>query len=317
MTTRLPNGAVPTHALEANELEPILSIRVDEVQLGDRLRPVDMVWAEALGQMMVKDHQQTPIEVCREADADHWTLVTGAHRLEGLRLAGESHIRAIEVSADPDERLRREIIENLMRKDLEPIDRATFIARLVALKKAMAGLEPFEDGRSVSIKARWKAEADDTNDTLTVVYGWSDEVAKELGCSTRSVERSMRILRRVPETQIDRLREARHPALKSQAELLKLAKAVDESKKPIADVISEMLADPSLSVNTARRKVEGADKAVPDPIEKHISAFGNSYRRLDAKTRETTFGLLVNSIKSVPELTKMRALINARLEELA
>ena len=113
MAQRLSNGAVAAHELEANEIDRVVSIRIDQVRLGERLRPVDMVWAAALAQVIARDGQQTPIEVCREPEADHWTLVSGGHRLEGMRAAGIEWISAIEVSANDRERRRREISENL------------------------------------------------------------------------------------------------------------------------------------------------------------------------------------------------------------
>ena len=38
-----------------DEVEGIVSIRVVDVDVGERLRPVDLVWAAALGKLMARD----------------------------------------------------------------------------------------------------------------------------------------------------------------------------------------------------------------------------------------------------------------------
>ena len=54
--------AAPLHE---EALDGFILIRTDEVDSADRLRPIDTVWAEALGQMMARDGQDTAIQVCR------------------------------------------------------------------------------------------------------------------------------------------------------------------------------------------------------------------------------------------------------------
>lgn len=67
------NGAVrkPVKAPEFNVSDDVGFVRVDQIEMGDRLRPVDESWAMALGQIMVRDGQRTPIEVCRHGVQCH------------------------------------------------------------------------------------------------------------------------------------------------------------------------------------------------------------------------------------------------------
>ncbi|WP_420894895.1 ParB N-terminal domain-containing protein [Sphingomonas paucimobilis] len=145
-----------TAPLHEEALASFILIRTDEIDAVDRLRPVDAIWAEALGQVMARDGQDTPIQVCRLPGKNRWTLVAGAHRLEGAKTAAIEYLKAEVVSADRDDRRLREVRENLWRSDLTPVDRAAFIAEAVAIHKRRAGIDPTADGRIGSITARWQ-----------------------------------------------------------------------------------------------------------------------------------------------------------------
>ncbi len=97
--------------------------------------------------MMARDGQRTAIEVCRLPGATRWTVVTGGHRLVGAQFAEIEYLRAQEVSPNRHERRMSEVLENLARRDLDPIDRAAFIAELVTLHKVKVGHDPAKDGR--------------------------------------------------------------------------------------------------------------------------------------------------------------------------
>lgn len=301
-------------------------IDVENIGLGERLRPVDELWADIIGRAMLVEGQATPIVVCRLPGDEKFTLVAGAHRLVGARMHGIPQLKAELINSMSQARAQIEVSENLWRQELSPIDRAVFIAKQVELVKLKIGVDPTKDGRAASAKARgkdekpetgYRAEATDQTTRLSFAYGWSDEVAADLGIDKRTVERNVRIYRMLPPSLIETLRAVRHPVLRSQAELLKLTKAMQHSQKMAFAVVDALLGDATLSVGAARKKVEGADKAPPDPSEKHINAFTGSYTRLSVTQRQSAFHLLVCEIKSIAELKKMRAMIEARLEELA
>lgn len=144
-----------------DEVDKIISVRVADVDLGDRLRPVDDVWAAALGKLMARDGQDDPITVCRLPGSPRWTLVAGAHRLTGAQFEEIEHLAAIIVGPGRYERRRREVSENLHRAELAPVDRAAFVAELYELLLAKAGIEAGTPGRALSAGARWKRELRD------------------------------------------------------------------------------------------------------------------------------------------------------------
>jgi hypothetical protein len=225
---------------EMNEIDALVSVRVDQIELGERLRPVDADWARALGQIMARQGQQTPVEICRLPGQSNWTIVTGAHRLVGARSAGIAYLKAIVVGADRAERRMREVSENLWRRDLEPIDRAAFIAELALLYRQRAGIAK-ADHRSKSVPSKWKqalqAEAVETLETISNVYGWSEEIGAQLGLTSRTVRNDLLIYRRIAPSLIDQLRRERHPVATNATQLRALAKLEPEQQREVVEYL--------------------------------------------------------------------------------
>lgn len=244
----------PGSALHQEPLADFILVRTDEVDQGERIRPVDHAWAEVLGQMMVRDGQDTPITVCRLPGRSRWLLVAGGHRLAGALSAGIEHLRAEIVSADRDDRKLREVRENVMRSELAPIDRAAHIAEAVAILKRRAGLEPHVDGRAASAAARWqkalKDEADDANDTMSFAYGWSEDVADQIGLNKRTIERDLMLYRRLAPSLVERLRAARHPILTNGTQLRTLAKLDERDQSKVVSLLTQ----PGASLNYGKPK---------------------------------------------------------------
>ena len=216
----------------------LLSIPVSEIEIGQRLRPVDPVFADAIGRSMKRDGQATPIVVCRLPGKQTWTLVAGAHRVAGAKLHGLADLRAEIISPRADERSQREVSETLWRRGLDPVERAVFIARQVEIIKLRLGIDPAAPGQAASANVRWSrrrpedvaAEALDASENFSAAYGWSQEVAAALGVCDRTVRRALRLYRSLQPSLIAQLREAHHPAIDNEGELQKLAKLDDEQQ---------------------------------------------------------------------------------------
>jgi len=276
----------------------VLLIPVEQIEVGERLRPIDPVWADALGGVIAAEGQRTPIEVCRLPGKSGWRLVAGGHRLEGLRLKGLAYVKAIEVEADPRERIAREISENLMRRGLDPVERAAFIAEQVALLKARAGLDGDADGRAVSAAVRWQKElqsqSHDANATIAVAYGWAEEIGDRLGFSRRTIYNDLLLYRRLAPDLVARLRShdggLGHPVLKNAAQLRALAK-MDEGEQ--IDVINRLLAG-------ARSIAEASApfRQAPQPDHKRLSAFIGAFSRMSLAEKK---GALAHLSEMLPE----------------
>lgn len=260
-------------------VDNIYLLPVDEIAMGERLRPVDRNWASALGQIIAVEGLKTPIEVCRLPGKTGWTLVAGAHRLAAHVEQGFAYIKAIVVDADRVERLLREVSENLWRKDLNPLDRASFVARLVDLHKVRAGVDPAKDGRSASAQVRWqkalKDEASSANDTVSVAYGWSDEVAEQIGVSRRTIERDLLLHRRLSPANLFHLREVNHPVLGNAAQLKALAKLEAAKQIEVTDLLRHGVVK---TVSDAIATLE--QKPRQSAEDKRLSAFIGAFGRM-------------------------------------
>ena len=296
-------------------LADFILIRTDEIDEGERLRPVDPVWAAALGQMIQKDGQNTPIEVCRLPGRTRWTLVVGAHRLAGAKAEGIEFLRAELVTAERDTRRLREVQENLYRSDLAPVDRAAFVAEAVAIYKRRAGIDPAASGHVASGKGRWdrvsatiadtprwqKVVKDDAADAIATIagrYGFTALVAADLGFSTRTVENELMLFRRLPASVVEQLRNARSPILTNATQLRALAKLDPERQ---AAVVAKLVG--TVANGRALSSIAQALALLPDarPAE-------------DAETRR--FNALIGLLTRMTTAERIAACQSGRVHDL-
>lgn len=275
---------------ELAEVDSILSVERALVDLGPRLRPVDPVWAEALGQLMSREGQRDPVDISRNPDSDRWEVHgAGGHRWTAAGLAEIEHLKVRVHAWNPDAARLREIADLIHRSNPLPFDRAQAVAEAVACYKRMRGIDPAKNGRSASVQARWqnrlREEAADTNATFALVYGWSAEVAEQLGMSRRTIEYDLLLYRRLAPSLIERLRAVRHAILSNAAQLRALAKLDEaEQEKVVAllcrPVDPDALAQPAKSVSDALARLKGANRVASDPAAKNLSAFIGAYSRM-------------------------------------
>ena len=219
-------------------IEGLMRIPIDEIEMGDRLRPLDDDWVMRLGEIMLAEGQRMPVEVCKLPGRNNFTLVSGAHRLAAAQAFMDlSPIRAILVGPDALDRKLGEISENIWRKDLDPYDRAVFIAELVRTLKLKRGVDPDADGRSVSALTRWQdklsVDAEDAKANFAVAYGWAAEAAENLGFSKRTVYDALMIFRRIPAHMIAIFRKRSHPILTNASELKAFAKLEEDEQQHV------------------------------------------------------------------------------------
>lgn len=291
--------------LMQDALPDYVLVRTDQIDRGDRLRPVDRVWAEALGQIMLREGQRTPIEVCRLPGANSFTLVTGGHRHAAAGLAGIVHLKAEIVSADRDDRRMREVSENLWRKDLDPIDRAAFVAEAVSIHKRRAGVAAAaRRDASVPHAKAITAEAQDTLDTMSNVYGWTDEVGAELGFSGRTLRRDLYVYRRLAPSMIDRLRAERHPVVRNATQLRALAKLEPPVQRDVVDtLIGANGWEPAKTVAEAVRRTQPAATKATVPGDKRLSTFLGAFSRMTLAEKKGALEALQSQLPAGTTLT--------------
>ena len=106
-------------------------IPLSSIFVGDRARPVDEDYAQAIAANMQERGLIAPITV-RSTPAKKkfpYTLVAGGHRYRGAAINGWGEIDALVVEADAAEAQLIEISENLFRNELSALDRALFVMK--------------------------------------------------------------------------------------------------------------------------------------------------------------------------------------------
>ena len=159
-------------------LDAVELIPVDQIHVEDRLRSVNPDHAALIAESFRANGQMTPIEVRRQLGDGKLFLVAGAHRLEAAKLAEMGEIAAIVTDFGRDEARLREIDENLCRRDLTELDRATFLAER---KAVWIRLNP-----ETAVVGRKKLK---TN--LSLIPTFAADAAERLGLSARSVDRAI------------------------------------------------------------------------------------------------------------------------------
>ncbi len=241
----------------------------------DRLRPVDEAWVAALAES-IRDHGlEQPIVV--RTVPDHYTqvvLVAGCHRLAAFRLLKQTEIPAIVREMSTDEARLVEIDENLMRRELDPLDRAVFLAERKAVYERM-----YPESAHGKAKKPKRNQGDGKVITMTTFDRFSKDAAKRTGLSEASVQRACRIYSELGSEAIAQLRGT--PIAGNQSQLLLLARmSADERRRAIEAAVAVKAA----TVSAALRSV-GAGRPAPNADEEQFRKLVDLWSRSGAKAR--------------------------------
>lgn len=273
-------AALPKVSSIAVSARQVYLVDVDLIDLGERVRPIDRDWAEAIGTSMEGPQGQlTPIEI-RPA-GDRYVVVFGGHRLTGAQIKGRPQIEAY-ILADFDDLAARErqIIENLYRRELSALHRAAFVTELYEVEKARHGWEAGQSAQSFKISKRW---AKDTSANIALVSGLSDSVAEKVGLSRRALFLDLSLHRSVNQAVSAALaaRQIDAPA----AQLRAIGKLDAVAQKRIAAQI-----EAGASVQDALKALSPAPQKSPE--DKAFSAFIGAFGRMGLREKRAAMKAL-------------------------
>ncbi len=240
----------------------------------DRLRPVDEAWVAVLAES-IRDHGlEQPIVVRPNplSAGDSFILVAGCHRLAACRLLGLPEITAIVRALTKDEARLVEIDENLVRRELDPLDRMVFLSERKSVWERMHP-ETAHGGDRKSRKNKGE------NQVAMIATRFSKEVAARTGLSERSVRMACQIAAELGPDAIARLRAT--PLAGNQSQLLLLAKMDADAR---AAAIEAAVAAKALTVSAALRSV-GLGGPVADAAEGQFRKLCELWNRAPAKVR--------------------------------
>ena len=286
-----PATVGPVIASETVLLDP------NEIEVADRLREIDMAWAEAIGRSIERDGQINAIHVCAKPEGG-WRLAgPGGHRTLGCRMAGVP-IEAKIVSANVAGQRRREAAENVFRRPNNPVERAAAVAELVRLHKERAGI--VEAGRrEASVpKSRGAAirdEAGATLDTMSNVYGWTAEIGAELGFSDRTIRRDLEIYRGIAPSLLALLTKSRRDIIANATQLRALAKLdPDQQRHAVQLIVQDEFR--AKSVGEAISRIAGKNSVAMDPEAKRLSTFIGTFNRMGVAEKKGALAQLAGML---------------------
>lgn len=113
-------------AVGVEDLPTAKEIRLDRVA-ADPDQPRRTFDPDRMAELTASIHREgvlQPIAVRYDADRDTYIVIHGERRLRAAREAGLTTIPAIVRDVPPDKRLIQQLMENVVREDLNPVDRA-------------------------------------------------------------------------------------------------------------------------------------------------------------------------------------------------
>lgn len=219
-------------------------VPLDQIEVTDRLRPVDEGWVAGLAESMARIGQKTPVEVVIhrvvKARGPRYRLTAGAHRYAAARLLDRETIRAeifaLEQTVDFDlECLLHEIDENLIRRELSALDRAIFIGRR---QEVYEELHPETKRGIAGAQKKWRGfesiEESDANDA-TSFASFARETAERIELSERSIQIYCRVYRLLDRQVRERL--AGTPLAGNRGELYALTRHSHAHQRKIVDAV--------------------------------------------------------------------------------
>lgn len=242
------------------------TIPLDQIDDQDRLRPINPDHVQLLAENIQQMGQLLQPIAVRHLRDGAYKLMAGGHRLAAVRRLGWAEIPAFVFDATLDEARLAEIDENLVRHELNPLDRAVFLAERKALYER---LHPETRHGAQGGRGAKRNEGD----TLS----FSKDTAARVGLDERTIQRAVMIASRLaPDV---RGRIAGSPIARTQSELVMLARLPPAEQRAVVD---EMLAESprARSVAAALRLISGGQPAENNPdsdkFAKLVSLWGRS-----------------------------------------
>ncbi|WNJ89133.1 ParB/RepB/Spo0J family partition protein [Bosea sp. 685] len=150
------------------------------IDTSDRLRPVTSENAQLTAASMSETGQIAPIVVRVHPTGNGLKLIAGGRRCAGAAILGWEQIAAVLVECTDDEARLIEIDENLAREELNPLDRAYFLAER---KRVYEALNP-EAGHG---KAKKPKTEKGKVANLATFLSFAKDAAKQTGLAPRTI----------------------------------------------------------------------------------------------------------------------------------
>lgn len=268
----------PSPAYSDDSAFPIEDIALDDIFPGNRLRPVDPAWAEAMASSISAGARVPPIVVRRpdprEGIAQPYALVIGGHRYDAFRLLDRPRIRSEIAPWDAQRARLAEVQENLIRSELTPLDRALFIAEH---RRIWDALHP-EAGRGGDRRSQ---EAINRQSLPIGQRRFSDDIANRCGLGERSIRNALRLAEALTPEAIGLLRGT--DWARNATELQKLAAEPQDQQQAL---VARHAKGEAATVAQAKQLAGSLPQGEGDPQEELFRRIVANWSKLDRKGRE-------------------------------
>ncbi len=212
----------------------VVELPLDLILVPTRLREVDPLQVEALKESIAERGLLAPVVVTAPDAAGRHTLIAGLHRLRAVEGLGWPKIEAlVHAVVDADHARLLEIEENLIRHDLNDLDRAIFLAEWKRIYNAMTGA-----------RGRGRPKKEETSE---FPLRFSEAVKERLKLTPRAVDMAVR---RASITNPLRRVLIGHPVTENGSVLDLIAKLTVEQQETLAAELT-----PAWSVAQVRGRV--------------------------------------------------------------
>ncbi|ODT55709.1 MAG: hypothetical protein ABS59_02910 [Methylobacterium sp. SCN 67-24] len=220
-----------------------IEVEIAAIDIVDRLRRVDQDTVEMIAASVSEcGYLHQPIAVAAIPGSNRVGLVDGEHRVEAFKRLGRTTIPARIRELTEAERQRHEIHANLIRNELNKLDRARFVGKLATLYAAENG-----DARNGGDRKSKKWLAKNQLLNLSNWSAFNKEAARRTGLSEGSIRRDRELAAALSPDVVALIEGSK--LADNQAQLQALAKLPAEQQIAIAKVVAEK---PFLSFAAAR-----------------------------------------------------------------
>lgn len=247
-------------------------VPVGEIDDTGRLRPVDPAYVAMLAENLAQTLKlRQPIEL-RRLKKGGYRLIAGAHRLAAVKAMGWPEIDAFVYEATDAEARLAEIDENLVRHELNPLDRAVFLAERKAVYEQ---LHPETKAGVAGGKAR--------QGSATEIISFARDTAERIGLTDRTIQLAVMIATKLaPDV---KAAVAGTWIAKHQGELLALAKQPPADQRACVALMLKPEA-PARTVAEALRQSKGmVSPCGGSPDDKAFESLISAWGRAGAKAR--------------------------------
>ena len=262
----------------------IVTIPLDRILVGERLRAVDGDWVDLLAASMAETGQHTAIEVSPADGSGTHRLIAGAHRLAAAQQAGLGTIKAVIFEGGAYEEALREIDENLMRRGLSELDRAVFMAKRAEIYQL---LHP-------ETKKGGDRRSDQSDKNVALIprqASFTFATAEKLGFSERQIQRILKRGRIEPEL---RARLAKSRWADHGATLDALAKAAPATRAKLVAALTREEA-PARNIAAALIEVEPRLNPKRSADDEHLARLLTAWRKAPKRARDQFLGQILAS----------------------